>query len=132
MKTSIPSKHSYTSFASALLAMGLAMATTGRAVNVTTQKNDNNRSGLNSSETLLTTGNVNQTSFGKLFEKGVDGDMYAQPLYMQGVSIGGGTHNVVYCATANNSIYAFDADNGGAGAYWNRNLANAAARTSLP
>jgi hypothetical protein len=94
-------------------------------VNITTQHGDTGRTGLNASETILTTANVNQTTFGKLFEKGVDGDMYPQPLYLQGVSIGGGTHNVVYCATANNSIYAFDADNGGVAAYWSRNLGTA-------
>ncbi|HEY3789130.1 MAG TPA: hypothetical protein VGL71_09755, partial [Urbifossiella sp.] len=94
-------------------------------MNITTQHGDTGRTGLNASETILTTANVNQTTFGKLFEKGVDGDMYPQPLYLQGVSIGGGTHNVVYCATANNSIYAFDADNGGVAAYWSRNLGTA-------
>ena len=92
-----------------LLAAALALAATASAVNVTTQHNDNNRSGLNASETTLTPANVNQTTFGKLFEKSVDGDMYAQPLYIQGLTIGGGTHNVVYVATANNSVYAFDA-----------------------
>ena len=125
MKTPPVPKHPYASAVAAFLAIGLVTTATSPAVNVTTQKNDNNRSGLNASETTLTTSNVNQTTFGKLFEKSVDGDMYAQPLYMQGVSIGGGTHNVIYCATANNSIYAFDADSGSVGAYWNRNLATA-------
>ncbi len=95
------------------------------AVNITTQHGDNGRTGLNASETILTPANVNQTTFGKLFEKSVDGDMYPQPLYLQAISIGGGTHNVVYCATANNSIYAFDADSGAVGAYWSRNLGTA-------
>ncbi len=92
-----------------------------QAVNIPTQHGDNNRSGLNASETILTPANVNQNSFGKIFEKYVDGDIYAQPLYMQGVNVGGGGKNVIYVATANNSIYAFDADNGSAGAYWTRN-----------
>src|SRR6202000_3314732 len=92
-------------------------ANVAQAVNITTQGGDNNRSGLNASETQLTTANVNQNTFGKLFEKYVDGDMYPQPLYVQGVSIGGGTNNVIYVATANNSIYAFDADNGNANTY---------------
>ncbi len=103
----------------------LALTGSALAVNITTQHGDNNRSGLNASETVLTTANVNQNSFGKLFSKAVDGDIYAQPLYMQGVSIGGGTHNVVYIATANNTLYAFDADNGGALAFWSRNLGTA-------
>ncbi len=111
---------------SALAMAGLAFgATPSHAVNVTTQKNDNNRSGLNASETILTPTNVNQTSFGKLFEKSVDGDIYSQPLYMSGVSIGGGTHNVVYVSTMNNTLYAFDADNSGAAAYWSNHVATA-------
>ncbi len=108
----------------AAVSMVLA-ARTATAVNITTQHGDNGRTGLNNSETQLTTANVNQTTFGKIFEKFVDGDMYPQPLYLQSVSIGGGTHAVVYCATANNSIYAFDADNGAAGTYWSRNLGTA-------
>ncbi len=100
-------------------------AVSSSAVNVTTQKNDNNRTGLNASETVLTTANVNQSTFGKLFEKSVDGDIYSQPLYLQGLSIGGGTHNVVFVSTMNNTLYAFDADSGGAAAYWTKHLATA-------
>ncbi len=106
-------------------ATSIALCASSRAVNVTTQKNDNNRSGLNASETILTTANVNSTSFGKLFSKSVDGDIYSQPLYMSGVSIGGGTHNVVYVSTMNNTLYAFDADNGATSAYWTSHLATA-------
>ncbi len=36
-------------------------------VKVTTWHNDNLRTGLNSAETILTTGNVNSTTFGLLF-----------------------------------------------------------------
>jgi len=43
----------------------------------------------------------------------VDGKVDAQPLYVSGVSIPGqGIHNVLYVATENDSLYAFDADNG--------------------
>ncbi len=117
-----------TPFGLAGLALAVSLVlhpSSSRAVNITTQHADNNRTGLNSSETILTPANVNSANFGKLFEKTVDGDMYPQPLYLQGLSIGGGTHNVVFCATANNSIYAFDADNGGAATYWSRNLGTA-------
>ncbi len=71
---------------------------------------DNARSNSNLSETILTPGNVSPSSFGKLFTLAVDGQIYAQPLYMPSLSIGGAVHNVVLVATMHNSVYAFDAD----------------------
>ena len=71
---------------------------------------DNNRSGAYINETILNPGNVNASQFGKLFARPVIGDIYAQPLYLSGVTIPGqGVHNVVYVATAHNMVYAFDA-----------------------
>ena len=82
---------------------------------VLTQHNDISRTGQNTAETALTTTTVNSTLFGKLFALSVDGQVYAQPLYVPGVAIPGqGRHNVVYVATENDSLYAFDADIGGA------------------
>ena len=88
---------------------------------VYTYRNDNLRSSVNSKEYLLTPSNVNTTSFGKIFTCTVDGSIYAQPLWVANVAIGGGTHNVVIVATQHDSVYAFDADTGNGSActqYW--------------
>ena len=94
-------------------------------VNVTTYKYDNGRTGQNLSETVLTPSNVNSTQFGKLFSHAVDGQIYAQPLYIADLTVNGSVHNVVFVATENDSVYAFDADsNAGADAtyLWHANL----------
>ena len=72
-------------------------------VNVTTYHNDNARTGQNTQETILTPSNVTSSQFGKLFTVSVDGWVYAQPLYLSSVNIGGGTHNVLYVATEHDS-----------------------------
>jgi hypothetical protein len=82
-------------------------------VSVTTYYNDNSRTGQNIQETVLNPGNVNSSQFGKLFSTTVDGNVYAQPLYVPNVqNIAGGTHNVLYVATEHDSLYAIDADSG--------------------
>ena len=91
----------------------LAWLTSATAqVSVTTYHNDLARTGQNTQETILTTKNVNSNQFGKLFSVPVDGVVYAQPLYLWGVNIAGGTHNVLYIADEHDSVYAIDADNG--------------------
>ena len=80
-------------------------------VSVTTYRNDLARSGGNPAETILTPASVNPAGFGKLASRPVDGQVYAQPLYVSLVNIPGkGIHNVVYVATEHDSVYAFDAD----------------------
>ena len=83
--------------------------------NVVTWHFDAQRSGLNPGEQSLTPSNVTPTTFGKLFSYLVDGYMYAEPLLVSGLTVNGSTHNVVYVATENDSVYAFDADNYGSG-----------------
>jgi fibronectin type 3 domain-containing protein len=75
--------------------------------------NDNSSTGLNPAETILTPATVNAAGFGKLFATPVDGQVYAQPLYLAGVNVPGqGTHDVVFVATEHDSLYALDADTG--------------------
>src|SRR6266478_2943638 len=86
-------------------------------VSVPTQHNDNGRSGANLNEKLLTPDNVNVNQFGKLFECPIEGQIYAQPLYVPNVKVTEAqgpvrTHNVVYVATMKNILYALDADTG--------------------
>src|ERR1017187_5241036 len=79
--------------------------------NVLTYHNDPARTGQNLSETILTTSNVNFTTFGKLFQATLDGRVDAQPLYVAGVAVPNqGTHNLLIVATENDSLYALDAD----------------------
>jgi hypothetical protein len=85
-------------------------------VSVTTYHYDNNRTGWNQQETVLTPANVNASTFGLLHDIPLDDQVDAQPLLVAGVNITAGnhqgTHNVVYVATENNSIYAIDAESG--------------------
>lgn len=104
--------------------------TTSAAINVGvtdlpgvyTYHNDLSREGANTQEYALTTSLVNTSSFGKLFSCSADGAIYAQPLWVANVGIGGGTHNVIITATMRDSVYAFDADASPCVTYWHKIL----------
>lgn len=97
-----------------------------QSMSVLTQHNDNTRAGLNDNEAALTTSNVNVQKFGRRFTLPVDDQVYAQPLVVGHVTIGGGTHNVVYVATVNNTVYAYDGDDGTR--YWQKSYTAAGMR----
>lgn len=91
---------------------------------VLTQHNDLNRTGWYDNETILNKSNVRPGSFGKIFVRSVDDQIYAQPLVKLKLDIPGkGKKNVVFVATVNNTVYAFDADSANINtAYWQVNL----------
>lgn len=91
---------------------------------VLTQHNDLYRTGWYSHETILNTKNVKRGCFGKIFSRAVDDQIYAQPLVKLNLTLPNvGKKNVVFVATVNNSVYAFDADSAKVTApYWQLNL----------
>jgi outer membrane protein assembly factor BamB len=93
---------------------------------VLTNRYDNLGTGANLQERVLNVSNVNPTRFGKLFHYSVSGSVFAQPLYLPRVNIAGrGVHNVIYIATMDDRVYAFDADGPG-DPLWQCDLTNAA------
>ena len=97
-----------------------------QSVSVLTQHNDNNRTGWNDHETALTTANVNAQQFGMVFTLPVDDHVYAQPLVVGHFLMGDAYRNIVLIATVNNTVYAFDGDNGTL--YWQKNYTVAGMR----
>jgi Bacterial Ig-like domain (group 2) len=90
------------------LAVTVASST---ASDVVTHHYDAARSGTNTHELTLTPGTVNSTTFGKVAEFAVDGQIDGQILYLNQVAIPGvGSKNMLYFATENDSVYAVDAD----------------------
>src|SRR5688572_5577316 len=97
-------------------------ATLHAQVNVLTNRYDSQRTGANLAEKTLTATTINSSRFGKLYSLPVDGAVYAQPLYVSGISINGAVRNVLYVATMNDKVYAFDADRPSAAALWVRDF----------
>jgi hypothetical protein len=106
-----PGQHtvSATSISNASFSAAVTIAVTDLA-GVFTHHNDVARTGQNLKEYALAPATVNSATFGLLFTCPVDGYVYAEPLYVSNLAIGGIAHNVVFIATEHDSIYAFDAD----------------------
>jgi hypothetical protein len=95
-------------------------ATPAQPTDILTFKYDVGRTGQNLTESLLTTANVNSSTFGLLRNLSVDGKVDAQPLYLAQLTIGGAAHNALFVATEGDSVYAFDAGTGAT--LWHVNL----------
>ncbi|HWC17693.1 MAG TPA: hypothetical protein VG498_11805, partial [Terriglobales bacterium] len=121
------------STAAALRLLSLMCASQLALAQLTTAQYDNARTGANPKEAILTPQNVNTNRFGKVFTIKVDGDLYAQPLYLPQLPIPGkGKHNVMFLATEHDSVYAFDADAAG-DPLWRVNFTNPASGiTTIP
>jgi len=88
---------------------------------------DKFRSGVNLQEFALTKTTVKSSTFGKVFSRSVDGQIYAQPLYVANLTIAGAKHNVVFVATEHSSVYAFEADGKTTTPFWKRSFINPSA-----
>ena len=107
----MPPRASTTARLVALLLVCIAASLAVAQVQVTTQHNDNYRTGQNTQEVILTPSLLTSGQFGKIFSYGLDGYVYGQPLYVPRVHVAGkGLHNVLYVVTEHDSVYALDAD----------------------
>jgi uncharacterized protein (TIGR03437 family) len=91
-------------------------------VNILTGSGNNDRTNANLQEIQLNPSSVSPSTFGKLAVFPVDGQVYAQPLYVSSFVINGAARNVVFVATMHNSVYAFDADSTSRKPLWQVNL----------
>lgn len=79
------------------------------AQDIWTANGGQDRTNAYAAESRLRANNLSRESFGKLFTRTVDGQIYAQPLIARGLEIEGAKRDVVFVATMHNSVYAFDA-----------------------
>ena len=92
---------------------GSSEAWAATTVQVSTYHGDVRRTGWNANESVLTPATVGGTAFKQLGNVVLDAQVDAQPLFVGSQTITGqGTHNVVYAATENDTVYAIDADTG--------------------
>ncbi len=84
------------------------------ATAVTTFQFDRARTGANRNERALTPASVQSGRFSRdaAFAPQLDGEVYAQPLYLGALNIGGTSRAVLFVVTQNNTAYALDARSG--------------------
>ncbi len=108
-------------YACILVAIGVPVLCRAQAP-VLTGGYDMARTNADVNETILNPATVSPAQFGRVFTLPADGQIWAQPLYLPNVAVPGqGTHNIVYIATAHNTVYAYDADTA-APPLWSANL----------
>jgi len=112
-------------FALCLFVLGFSNHSATAQTMILTQHNDISRTGQNLNETTLTPSNVTASQFGKLYAIQLDAQTYTQPLYMGSLTIGSVSHSVLFVATENDSVYAFDTATNGA-PLWKASLLDAA------
>ncbi len=104
-------RNGYVSLSLACLSTLLCLSMSAQ-VAVTTFQYDNSRTGANTHETILNPTNVNVSQFGLKKNFQVQGQVYAQPLYVPNLNIGGVAHNTLFVVTQHDQAYAFDVDSG--------------------
>jgi hypothetical protein len=91
--------------------------------------NDVQRTGQNLKEYALTPANVGSSAFTRLFSCPADGYVYAQPLWIANLTVGGANRNVVFIATEHDSVYAYDADSPSCVLLWKTSFLSAGVST---
>ena len=112
--------------------LGFVPAAAQAQIDVLTNRYDGARTGANLKETQLTPANVNVNRFGRLYTYPVDGAVYAQPLYVTGVTVQRTARNVLYVATMNDKVYAFNADSASPTPLWMRDFTSPPSVTAVP
>ena len=90
----------------------LTVTAAAQGTDIVTYKNNAARTGRTSPRRSSHLPTSTPRRFGKLHFLATDGKVDGQPLYLSALNVGGVTHNVVFTATENDSVYAFDADTG--------------------
>ncbi len=127
-----PGQHTVTAASNANASVSAsAMVAVTDLAGVYTHHNDNARTGQNLKEYGLTPATVTPSTFGQLFSCPVDGYVYAEPLWVANLNVGGTIRNVVFIATEHDSVYAYDADSPSCVQLWQVTFVNGNTVTPL-
>ncbi|MBI5516510.1 MAG: PQQ-binding-like beta-propeller repeat protein [Deltaproteobacteria bacterium] len=93
---------------------------------------DGQRTLANRAETALSPAALRAGGFGRdmAFRPMIEGQVYAQPLYMPAVMVGGAPRSLLFVATQSNNVYGLDALTGAE--VWRVNLGTPVSRSSQP